>query len=410
MKNKSLTQSLTQRQQRQKEYLKKTALGTQAIRSGSFSGVEQEHNDAIYATSSFIYGSAEEAAACFSGQTQGNIYSRFTNPTVRTFEQRMAAMEGGERAVAASSGMAALTSIFLGHLKQGDHIVSSCSIFGSIVGLFDNIFSKLGITTTYVSPGDLEAWQIAIQPNTKALFLESPSNPLGEVGDIAALATLAHSHNALLVVDNCFCTPILQNPLVLGADIVMHSATKYIDGQGRCVGGVAIGSDALMEPVFGFLRTAGTTMSPFNAWVFINGLETLSLRMHAHCSSALKLAQWLQDHPQIDRVYYTGLESHPQHPLAKQQQRLFGGVVSFEVKGDRIAAWRCIDDTQLLSITGNFGDAKSTITHPATTTHAKMTPEARALAGIKDNLIRVSVGLEDYQDIKQDLAQALSQL
>jgi O-succinylhomoserine sulfhydrylase len=410
MKNKSLTQSLTQRQQRQKEYLKKTALGTQAIRSGLFSGVEQEHNDAIYATSSFIYGSAEEAAACFSGQTQGNIYSRFTNPTVRTFEQRMAAMEGGERAVAASSGMAALTSIFLGHLKQGDHIVSSCSIFGSIVGLFDNIFSKLGITTTYVSPGDLEAWQIAIQPNTKALFLESPSNPLGEVGDIAALATLAHSHNALLVVDNCFCTPILQNPLVLGADIVMHSATKYIDGQGRCVGGVAIGSDALMEPVFGFLRTAGTTMSPFNAWVFINGLETLSLRMHAHCSSALKLAQWLQDHPQIDRVYYTGLESHPQHLLAKQQQRLFGGVVSFEVKGDRIAAWRCIDDTQLLSITGNFGDAKSTITHPATTTHAKMTPEARALAGIKDNLIRVSVGLEHYQDIKQDLAQALSQL
>lgn len=410
MKNKSLTQSLTQRQQRLKEYLKKTALGTQAIRSGSFSGVEQEHNDAIYATSSFIYGSAEEAAACFSGQTQGNIYSRFTNPTVRTFEQRMAAMEGGERAVAASSGMAALISIFLGHLKQGDHIVSSCSIFGSIVGLFDHIFSKLGITTTYVSPGDLEAWQIAIQPNTKAFFLESPSNPLGEVGNIAALATLAHSHNALLVVDNCFCTPILQNPLALGADIVMHSATKYIDGQGRCVGGVAIGSDALMEPVFGFLRTAGTTMSPFNAWVFINGLETLSLRMHAHCSSALKLAQWLQDHPQIDRVYYTGLESHPQHLLAKQQQRLFGGVVSFEVKGDMTAAWRCIDDTKLLSITGNFGDAKSTITHPATTTHGKMTPEARALAGIKDNLIRVSVGLEDYQDIKQDLAQALSQL
>jgi O-succinylhomoserine sulfhydrylase len=410
MKNKSLTQSLTQRQQRLKEHLKKTALGTQAIRSGSFSGVEQEHNDAIYASSSFIYGSAEEAAACFSGQTQGNIYSRFTNPTVRTFEQRMAAMEGGERAVAASSGMAALISIFLGHLKQGDHIVSSCSIFGSIVGLFDNIFSKLGITTTYVSPGDLEAWQIATQPNTKAFFLESPSNPLGEVGNIAALAKLAHSHNALLVVDNCFCTPILQNPLALGADIVMHSATKYIDGQGRCVGGVAIGSDALMEPVFGFLRTAGTTMSPFNAWVFINGLETLSLRMHAHCSSALKLAQWLQDHPQIDRVYYTGLESHPQHLLAKQQQRLFGGVVSFEVKGDMSTAWGCIDETKLLSITGNFGDAKSTITHPATTTHGKMTPEARALAGIKDNLIRVSVGLEDYQDIKQDLAQALSQL
>ena len=406
MKNKNLSQ----RQQRQKEYLKKTALSTQAIRSGTVSGLEQEHNDAIYATSSFIYGSAEEACECFSGQTEGNIYSRFTNPTVRTFEQRIALMEGGARAVAASSGMAALTSIFLGHLKQGDHIVSSCSIFGSIVGLFDNVLTKLGITTTYVSPVDSQAWQDAIQPNTKALFLESPSNPLGEVGDIAALATLAHSHNALLVVDNCFCTPVLQNPLALGADIVMHSATKYIDGQGRCVGGVAIGSEEHMEPVFGFLRTVGTCMSPFNAWVFINGLETLSLRMQAHCSSALKLAHWLQEQPQVERVYYPGLESHPQHQLAKQQQRLFGAVVSFEVRGDRTSAWRCIDDTQLLSITGNFGDAKSTITHPATTTHSRMTAAARALAGIKDNLIRVSVGLEDYEDIKQDLAQALSKL
>ena len=400
--------SLNQRQQRQKEHLKNTALGTQAIRSGSMSGLEQEHNDAIYATSSFIYGSAEEASECFSGKTEGNIYSRFTNPTVRTFEQRIAAMEGGERAVAASSGMAALTSIFLGHLKQGDHIVSSCSIFGSIVGLFDNVLAKLGITTTYVSPADNHAWEAAIQPNTKALFLESPSNPLGEVGDIAALAVLAHSHNALLVVDNCFCTPVLQNPLALGADIVMHSATKYIDGQGRCVGGVAVGSEAHMEPVFGFLRTVGTTMSPFNAWVFINGLETLSLRMKAHCASALKLARWLEEQPQVERVYYPGLESHPQHHLAKQQQRFFGGVVSFEVKGDKASAWRCIDDTQLLSITGNFGDAKSTITHPATTTHSKMTDAARALAGIKDNLIRVSVGLEEYQDIQDDLSQALS--
>jgi len=398
-------QSLDQRQQRQKEHLKKTALSTQAIRSGTVSGLEQEHNDAIYATSSFIYGSAEEASECFGGKTEGNIYSRFTNPTVRTFERRIAAMEGGERAVAASSGMAALTSIFLGHLKQGDHIVSSCSIFGSIVGLFDNVLAKLGITTTYVSPVDSHAWKAAIQPNTKALFLESPSNPLGEVGDIAALAVLAHRHNALLVVDNCFCTPVLQNPLALGADIVMHSATKYIDGQGRCVGGVAVGSEAHMEPVFGFLRTVGTTMSPFNAWVFINGLETLSLRMQAHCASALKLARWLEE-----RVFYTGLQSHPQHQLAKQQQLFFGGVVSFEVKGDKASAWRCIDDTQLLSITGNFGDAKSTITHPATTTHGKMTAAARALAGIKDNLIRVSVGLEDYQDIQDDLAQALSKL
>jgi O-succinylhomoserine sulfhydrylase len=403
MKNKTLDQRL----QRQKDYLKQTALSTQAIRSGTVSGVEQEHNDAIYATSSFIYGSAKEASECFSGHTQGNIYSRFTNPTVRTFEQRMATMEGGERAVAASSGMAALTSIFLGHLKQGDHIVSSYSIFGSIVGLFDNVLAKLGISTTYVNPADNQAWQDAMQTNTKALFLESPSNPLSELGDIAALAALAHRHEALLVVDNCFCTPILQNPLALGADIVMHSATKYIDGQGRCVGGVAIGSEAHMEPVFGILRTVGTAMSPFNAWVFINGLETLSLRMQAHCASALKLAQWLQDQPQVEQVYYSGLESHPQHQLAKQQQRLFGAVVSFEVKGDKASAWRCIDHTQMFSITGNFGDAKSTITHPATTTHFKMSAEARALAGIKDNLIRVSVGLEDYHDIQQDLAQAL---
>lgn len=401
---------LSERQQYLRQRLKSTAIATKAIRSGTQAGVEQEHNDAIYATSSFIYGSAAEAAACFSGETEGNIYSRFTNPTVRTFEQRMAAMEGGERAVAASSGMAALTSIFLGHLKQGDHIVSSCSIFGSIVGLFDNILAKLGITTTYVSPSDINAWQAAIKPHTKVLFLESPSNPLGEVGDILALSKLAHSHGALLVVDNCFCTPVLQSPLALGADIVMHSATKYLDGQGRCVGGVAIGSEVLMEPIFSFLRTAGTTMSPFNAWVFINGLETLSLRMQAHCQSALALAQWLENQPQVEKVYYTGLPSHAQHQLAQQQQRGFGGVVSFEIKGDKEAAWRCIDSTQLLSITGNFGDAKSTITHPATTTHGKMTPQARELAGIKDNLIRVSVGLEDYQDIKDDLAQALSTL
>lgn len=401
-------QSLQERQQRQKDHLKNTALATQAIRAGSISGTEQEHNEAIYATSSFIYGSAQEAAQCFSGASQGNIYSRFTNPTVRTFEQRIAAMEGGQKAVAASSGMAALTSIFLGHLKQGDHIVSSCSIFGSIVGLFDNVLAKLGITTTYVSPSDYQAWEKAIAPNTKALFLESPSNPLSEVGDISLLSALAHKHNALMIVDNCFCTPVLQNPLALGADIVMHSATKYIDGQGRCVGGVAIGSEALMEPVFGFLRTAGTSMSPFNAWVFINGLETLSLRMQAHCSSASKLAHWLESHPMVERVYYTGLESHPQHELAKKQQSLFGAVVSFEVKGNKEVAWRCINETQLLSITGNFGDAKSTITHPASTTHYRMTAQARELAGIKDNLIRVSVGLEDYQDIQQDLDLALS--
>ena len=301
-----------------------------------------------------------------------------------------------------------LTSLFFGHLKQGDHIVSSNSIFGSIVGLFDNIISKFGIDVTYVSPTDHAAWQAAVQSNTKMLFCESPSNPLAEVADIGFLSQLAHANAALLVVDNCFCTPALQNPLALGADIVMHSATKYIDGQGRCVGGIALGSDELMEPVHGFLRTAGTTMSPFNAWVFINGLETLALRMQAHCQSAMQVAQWLEQQPQVAKVYYAGLPSHPQHELATQQQRYFGAVVSFDVAGDQDAAWRFVDNTQLLSITGNFGDAKSTITHPATTTHGRMTEEARAEAGIGDSLLRVSVGLEHVDDIIADLQRGLS--
>ena len=399
---------LVQRQARLQQLLQQSDATTQAVRAGQMSGVEQEHNDAIYTTSSFVYGSAAEAAGRFGGSEPGNIYSRFTNPTVATFEKRMAALEGAERGVAASSGMAALTSIFFGHLKQGDHIVSSNSIFGSIIGLFDNIISKFGIDVTYVNPTDHAAWQAAVQANTKILFCESPSNPLAEVADIGYLAGLAHAHDALLVVDNCFCTPALQNPLALGADIVMHSATKYIDGQGRCVGGIALGSDELMEPVFGFLRTAGTTMSPFNAWVFINGLETLALRMQAHCQSAMQVAQWLDQQPQVAKVYYAGLPSHPQHELAKQQQRYFGAVVSFDVVGDQDAAWRFVDNTQLLSITGNFGDAKSTITHPATTTHGRMTEEARAEAGIGDSLLRVSVGLEHVDDIIADLQRGLS--
>ena len=399
---------LVQRQARLQQLLQQSDATTQAVRAGQMSGVEQEHNDAIYTTSSFVYGSAAEAAGRFGGSEPGNIYSRFTNPTVATFEKRMAALEGAERGVAASSGMAALTSIFFGHLKQGDHIVSSNSIFGSIVGLFDNIISKFGIDVTYVSPTDHAAWQAAVQSNTKMLFCESPSNPLAEVADIGFLSQLAHANAALLVVDNCFCTPALQNPLALGADIVMHSATKYIDGQGRCVGGIALGSDELMEPVHGFLRTAGTTMSPFNAWVFINGLETLALRMQAHCQSAMQVAQWLEQQPQVAKVYYAGLPSHPQHELATQQQRYFGAVVSFDVAGDQDAAWRFVDSTQLLSITGNFGDAKSTITHPATTTHGRMTEEARAEAGIGDSLLRVSVGLEHVDDIIADLQRGLS--
>lgn len=397
-----------QRQQQLQALLADCDTRTRAVRAGQLSSTEQEHNDPIYATSSYVYGSAKEAAGRFGGETQGNIYSRFTNPTVTTFEQRMASLEGAERGVAASSGMAALTSIFFGHLKQGDHIVSSNSIFGSIIGLFDNVLAKFGITTTYVCPTDHQAWQDAMQSNTRMLFAESPSNPLAEVADIGFLSGLAHDNEALLVIDNCFCTPVVQNPLALGADIVMHSATKYIDGQGRCVGGIALGSDELMEPVFGFLRTAGTTMSPFNAWVFINGLETLHLRMQAHCAAAMQVAQWLQEQPQVERVYYSGLPSHPQHELASRQQSMFGGVVSFNVKGGQEAAWRVVDATLLMSITGNFGDAKSTITHPATTTHGKMTAEARAEAGIGDNLLRVSVGLEAVADIIADLQKALA--
>jgi O-succinylhomoserine sulfhydrylase len=398
---------LRQRQQQLQELLADCDPATQAIRLGQLSGLEQEHNDAIYATSSFVYASAEEAAARFGGEVGGNVYSRFTNPTVSTFEKRMAALEGAERGVAASSGMAALTSIFLGHLQQGDHIVSSRSIFGSIIGLLDNVLAKFGISTTYVEPTDLNAWQQAIKPNTRMLFAESPSNPLAEIADIGSLSSLANKHNALLVIDNCFCSPALQNPLALGADIVMHSATKYIDGQGRCVGGIALGSEELMEPVFAFLRTAGTTMSPFNAWIFINGLETLQLRMQAHCAAALKVAQWLQAQPQVEQVFYAGLPSHPQHELAKRQQHGFGGVLSFTVKGNREAAWRLVNHTQLMSITGNFGDAKTTITHPATTTHGKMTPEARAAVGISDNLLRISVGLEAVEDILADLEKGL---
>ena len=398
---------LRQRQQQLQALLADCGAATKAVRSGQLSGLEQEHNDAIYATSSFVYASAEEAAARFAGEVDGNVYSRFTNPTVATFEKRMAALEGAERGVAASSGMAALTSIFLGHLQQGDHIVSSRSIFGSIIGLLDNVLAKFGISTTYVEPTDLNAWQQAIQPNTRMLFAESPSNPLAEIADIGSLSSLANKHNALLVIDNCFCSPALQNPLALGADIVMHSATKYIDGQGRCVGGIALGSEELMEPVFAFLRTAGTTMSPFNAWIFINGLETLQLRMQAHCATALKVAQWLQAQPKVEQVFYAGLPSHPQHELAKRQQHGFGGVLSFTVNGDREVAWRLVNHTQLMSITGNFGDAKTTITHPATTTHGKMTPEARAQVGISDNLLRVSVGLEAVEDILTDLEKGL---
>ena len=381
---------------------------TRAVRDGQARTHEDEHSEAIFPTSSYVFASAAEAAARFSGEEPGNIYSRFTNPTVRTFEERLASLEGTECCVATASGMAAIAATFLGLLKTGDHIVSSRSIFGTTTVLLDNIIDKLGIKTSYVELSNLSAWEQAIKPETKILFLETPSNPLTELVDIKALAEIAHKHDCLLAVDNCFCTPALQQPIALGADIVIHSATKYIDGQGRCIGGAVCGTEKIVGGgVYGFLRSAGPSMSPFNAWVFLKGLETLKLRMGAHSASALELARWLEQQDEVTRVYYPGLESHPQHALAKAQQSDFGGLLSFELKGGQEAGWKLIDSTQLLSITANLGDAKTTITHPATTTHGRLTAEQRAEVGISDGLIRVAVGLEDIEDIKADLLRGL---
>ena len=381
---------------------------TNAVRAGHKRTNENEHSEPIFTTSSFVFSSAAEAAARFSGEEAGNIYSRFTNPTVRAFEQRLASLEGAECCVATASGMSAITATILGLLKTGDHIVSSRSIFGTTTVLLSNIIAGLGIETTFVELSDLAAWEKAIRPETRLLFLETPSNPLGELVDIAALSEIAHKHGSLLAVDNCLCTPALQQPLKLGADIVIHSATKYIDGQGRCMGGAVCGtSEVVGGGVFGFLRSAGPTMSAFNAWVFLKGLETLSLRMSAHSAAAMELAEWLEKQPEVKTVYYPGLQSHPQHALAKLQQSGFGGVVSFELHGGKEESWRLIDNTRLLSITANLGDAKTTITHPATTTHGRLTPEQRAEAGISDSLIRVAVGLEDINDIKADLLRGM---
>jgi O-succinylhomoserine sulfhydrylase len=381
---------------------------TNAVRAGQVRSAEGEHSEPIMTTSSFVFKDAAEAAARFSGDVPGNIYSRFTNPTVRTFEERLAALEGAERCVATSSGMSAILSTCMALLKTGDHIVASRNIFGTTVGLFDNILSKFGLSTTFVDLTDYEAWETAVGAGTKMLFLETPSNPLTEIADISRLAEIAHGKGCLLVVDNCFCTPALQQPFSLGADIVIHSATKYLDGQGRCIGGAVLGSDELLaEDVVGFLRTAGTTMSPFNAWVFLKGLETLHLRMKTHCDNALKVAEWLEQQAGVTRVYYLGLTSHPQHELAKTQQSGFGGVLSFEVEGGQQAAWNVVDSTSLFSITANLGDAKSTITHPATTTHHRLTDEQRIQAGIHDGLLRLSIGFEDVGDLIQDLAAGL---
>lgn len=381
---------------------------TLAVRAGQHRTAEQEHAEPIFPTSSYVFESAAAAAARFSGEQPGNIYSRFTNPTVRTFEERLAALEGAERCVATASGMSAIYATCAGLLSTGDHVVSSRSIFGSTTLLFTNYMGRFGITTDFVPLDDFDAWERAIGPRTRLLFLETPSNPLTEVADIAALAELARARGCLLVVDNCFCTPVLQRPLALGADIVVHSATKYLDGQGRCVGGAVLGSEALVgDAVYGFLRTCGPTMSPFNAWVFLKGLETLSLRMQAHCRSAAQVADWLQRQPGVTKVHYPGLASHPQHRLAASQQTGFGGIVSFELEGGQAAAWRLIDATRICSITANLGDVKTTITHPATTTHGRLTPEQRAEAGISDGLVRVAVGLETVDDLCRDLARGL---
>lgn len=381
---------------------------TLAIRSGHHRTSEQEHSEAIFPTSSFVFNSAAEAAAKFAGEQPGNIYGRMTNPTIAYFQERLAALEGGEACVATSSGMSAILAVVLGLLKSGDHIVCSHSVFGTTTVLFSNYVRKFGVEIDFVDLTDLSQWQQACKPNTRLFFAETPSNPLTEIVDIRALSDIAHKHEALLAIDNCFCTPALQRPLTLGADLVIHSATKYLDGQGRCLGGAVVGSHELVgKEVFGVLRSGGMVMSPFNAWVFLKGLETLSLRMKAHCENALKLAEWLSAHPKVKAVYYPGLETHPQHALALKQQSGFGGIVSFEVNGERTDSWHIIDSTKMISITANLGDAKSTITHPASTTHGRLSEEQREIAGISDTLLRISVGLEAFEDIRDDLARGL---
>lgn len=382
---------------------------TISVRAGNDPTELGENSEAIFLNSSFKFKSAQQAAARFSGEEPGNIYSRFTNPTVTAFQDKLAAMEGAEQCVATSSGMSAILACVMGICSTGDHVVASRSLFGTSAQLFINILKRWGLETTLVSLTDVNAWQLAITPKTKLFFVETPSNPLTEVCDIKALSAIAHQADVLLAVDNCFCTPAIQKPLELGADIIIHSATKYIDGQGRCLGGAVLGSKALMEPVYGFLRTAGVTMSAFNAWVFLKGLETLPIRMEAHANKALALATWLEAQPQVSRVYYPGLESHPQYALAQAQQTSGGGIVSFIVKSkagqsEQAAAWALIDATQMISITANLGDAKTAITHPATTTHSRISPEARAETSIKDGLVRIAVGLEHVDDVKADLA------
>ncbi len=384
-------------------------VNTLAVRAGRQPTAEGEHSEPLFLTSSYVFKDAAQAAARFAEEEPGNIYSRFTNSTVRVFEQRLAAMEGAQRCIATASGMSAILSTCLGLLQAGDHIVSSRSVFGTTVNLFNKVLRKFGIATSYVPLSDYGAWEAALSANTRLLYLETPSNPLTEIADIQRLADIARRHNCLLVVDNCFCTPALQRPLPLGADVVIHSATKYLDGQGRCIGGAVLGREELLaENVFPVLKYGGPSMSPFNAWVFLKGLETLGLRMAAHSRNAAQVAEWLTAQPGIEKVYYPGLADHPQHELAQRQQQDFGGIVSFIVSGGKEAAWRLIDHTELFSITANLGDSKSTITHPATTTHNRLTDEEKRQSGIAPGLLRLSIGHEDVADLRDDLQTALS--
>ncbi|NMG27446.1 O-succinylhomoserine sulfhydrylase [Aromatoleum evansii] len=381
---------------------------TLAVRAGIARSQFNEHSEALYLTSSFVFESAAQAAARFSGADDGNVYARFTNPTVTAMQQRLAALEGGEACVATASGMAAILSLAMATLQAGDHVVASMGLFGATQQLFGTILAKFGIETSFVPATDPDAYRAAIKARTRLFFIETPSNPLTEVIDIAAVADIAHSCGAILAVDNCFCTPALQRPLELGADVVVHSATKYLDGQGRVLGGAVVGNKVIVDDVLKFLRTAGPSISPFNAWVILKGLETLRIRMEAQSATALELARWLEQQAGVERVYYPGLVSHPQHDLAMRQQKSGGAIVSFEVAGGREGAWRVVDSTRLMSITANLGDTKTTITHPASTTHGRITAEARAAAGITEGLLRVAVGLESVEDLRADLARGLA--
>ena len=387
----------------------KLQIATQGVRAGQVRTEFNEHSEALFLTSSFVFESAAQAAARFAGGEEGMVYSRFTNPTIFMFQDRLAALEGAESCIATASGMAAIMATAMVHLKSGDHVICSNAVFGATVQLFSGVLARFGIETSFVSPTRVEDWQKAVRKNTRLLFLETPSNPLTEISDIGAIAGVAKRAGALLAVDNVFCTPALQRPLELGADLVIHSATKYLDGQGRVIGGAVAGSKALVaDKLIPFLRTAGPSLSPFNAWVLVKGLETLDLRVRAQSAAALELAQWLERHPRVARVFYPGLKSHPQHELAARQQKAGGAVLSFEVKGGREAAWKVMDATRVVSITANLGDVKSTITHPASTTHGRISSEARAAAGITEGLVRLSVGLEAMVDLKADLERGLT--